>query len=71
VTSVFGNPEATADELRRAVEVLESSGIHELVERRIAELSAEARKALEAARLPTRTAQVLGDAVNALLDRGH
>ena len=71
VTSVFGNPEATAAELRRAVEVLETSGIRGLVERRIAELSAEARKALEAARLPTRTAQVLGDAVNALLDRGH
>jgi hypothetical protein len=70
VTSVFGNPEATAAELRRAVGALEDSGIRDLVERRIAQLSAEACAALSAARLPPRTTRVLGDAVDALVDRG-
>lgn len=71
LTSVFGNSEATASELRHAVDVLEANGIRRLVEQRIAELSAEAHAALDAARLPPRTTRMLGDAVDALIDRGR
>jgi geranylgeranyl diphosphate synthase type I len=63
---VVGNAGASDDQLRGAVEVLESSGARQAVERRIEELVERALKALDSGRTTPEGRQLLEGAARAL-----
>ena len=66
----FGRPDASDADLEAVVRAMESSGARARVEARVAELVAEARRALEALSLPTGAARdALGGALLALAER--
>jgi geranylgeranyl diphosphate synthase type I len=71
IERVVGDPKAADRDVRRALELIESSGARARVEARIEELSAQARSALARGRLTADGVALLNGAVDALTERRH
>jgi geranylgeranyl diphosphate synthase type I len=67
----LGNPDAGDDAIARALELLVRSGARDRVEKRLRELTAQARAALADTALVRKGASMLGELCDRMVDRSH